>query len=56
MVASKHANPCGVGSADTLYDAYMKAYSADPVSIYGGIVAVNAEVDKKTAEEMIKTS
>ncbi len=55
VVASKHANPCGVGSADTLYDAYMKAYSADPVSIYGGIVAVNAEVDKKTAEEMIKT-
>ena len=54
VVASKHANPCGVGSADTLYDAYMKAYSADPVSIYGGIVAVNTEVDKKTAEEMVK--
>lgn len=54
VVASKHANPCGVGSADNLYDAYMKAYSADPVSIYGGIVAVNAEVDKKTAEEMVK--
>jgi phosphoribosylaminoimidazolecarboxamide formyltransferase/IMP cyclohydrolase len=54
VVASKHANPCGVGSADSLYDAYMKAYSADPVSIYGGIVAVNAEVDKKTAEEMAK--
>lgn len=55
VVASKHANPCGVGSAGTLCDAYMKAYSADPVSIYGGIVAVNAEVDKKTAEEMVKT-
>lgn len=55
VVASKHANPCGVGSADNLYNAYMKAYSADPGSIYGGIVAVNAEVDKKTAEEMAKT-
>jgi phosphoribosylaminoimidazolecarboxamide formyltransferase/IMP cyclohydrolase len=55
VVASKHANPCGVGSADNVYDAYMKAYSADPGSIYGGIVAVNAEVDKKAAEEMKKT-
>ncbi len=55
VVASKHANPCGVGSSDNVYDAYMKAYSADPGSIYGGIVAVNAEVDIKAAEEMIKT-
>jgi len=54
VVASKHANPCGVGSADTVFDAYMKAYSADPVSIFGGIVAVNEEVDKKTADEMVK--
>lgn len=54
VVASKHANPCGVGSADTLYDAYIKAYEADLVSIYGGIVAVNATVDKATAEEMVK--
>jgi len=54
VVASKHANPCGVGSAETVYDAYMKAYEADPVSIFGGSVAVNAEVDKKTAEEMVK--
>ena len=54
VVASKHANPCGVGSADNVYEAYMKAYEADPVSIYGGIVAVNTQVDKKTAEEMVK--
>lgn len=54
VVASKHANPCGVGSADNVYDAYMKAYEADPVSIFGGIVAVNTEVDKKTAQEMVK--
>ena len=54
VVASKHANPCGVGSGETVYDAYIKAYTADPVSVYGGIVAVNTEVDRKTAEEMVK--
>ncbi|MDL2237188.1 bifunctional phosphoribosylaminoimidazolecarboxamide formyltransferase/IMP cyclohydrolase [Christensenellaceae bacterium OttesenSCG-928-K19] len=52
VVAVKHANPCGVGSAQTVHEAYMKAYESDPVSIFGGIVAVNAEVDEKTAEEM----
>lgn len=54
-VAVKHANPCGVGSADNLYDAYMKAFSADPQSIYGGILAVNTQIDLKSAEEMVKT-
>ena len=54
VVAVKHANPCGVASADTLYEAYMKAYECDPQSIFGGIVAVNAEVDAKTAAEMAK--
>ena len=54
VVASKHANPCGVGSADTLHEAYIKAYEADPGSIYGGIVAVNTTIDKETAEEMVK--
>lgn len=54
VVAVKHANPCGVGSSGTVYDAYMKAYECDPVSIYGGIVAVNAEIDEKTAEIMSK--
>lgn len=51
-VAVKHANPCGVGLGDTLLDAYMTAYESDPVSIFGGIVAVNREVDKATAEKM----
>jgi len=54
VVAVKHANPCGVGSADTIYDAYMKAYEADPVSIFGGIIAANREIDVKTAEEINK--
>lgn len=53
-VAVKHANPCGVGVAATLYKAYKKAYDSDPVSIFGGIVAVNRPVDRETAEEMHK--
>ncbi len=54
IVAAKHANPCGVGSADTLLEAYKKAYEADPVSIFGGIVAANREIDGETAAEMAK--
>ncbi len=54
IVAAKHANPCGVGSADTLLEAYKKAYEADPVSIFGGIVAANQEIDGTTAAEMAK--
>lgn len=52
VVAAKHANPCGVGSAETLLAAFQKAYDADPVSIYGGIVAVNREIDQACAEKM----
>lgn len=54
IVAVKHANPCGVGTDKNIYDAYIKAYEADPVSIFGGIVASNREIDKKTAEEINK--
>jgi phosphoribosylaminoimidazolecarboxamide formyltransferase/IMP cyclohydrolase len=52
VVAVKHANPCGVGTGGTIYEAYMKAYEADSVSIFGGIVALNREVDAMTAEHM----
>ncbi len=52
VVAVKHTNPCGVGVADSVKEAYSKAYDSDPVSIFGGIVAVNREVDPSTAEEM----
>jgi phosphoribosylaminoimidazolecarboxamide formyltransferase/IMP cyclohydrolase len=45
----KHANPCGVGVAADLSDAYAKAYAADPVSAYGGVVAVNRRVDPPLA-------
>jgi phosphoribosylaminoimidazolecarboxamide formyltransferase/IMP cyclohydrolase len=54
IVAVKHANPCGVASAENIYEAYLKAYEADPVSIFGGIVAANREIDAKTAEEIHK--
>ncbi len=53
-VAVKHANPCGVGIGENIYDAYIRAYEADPVSIFGGIVALNRECDAKTAEELAK--
>ncbi len=54
VVAIKHANPCGVGTAPDLHEAYLKAYDSDPVSIFGGIIAVNNKVDLKTAEEILK--
>ncbi|MDR2156408.1 MAG: bifunctional phosphoribosylaminoimidazolecarboxamide formyltransferase/IMP cyclohydrolase [Clostridiales Family XIII bacterium] len=54
VVAVKHANPCGVGSADDIFHAYRKAYDADPVSIFGGIVAANRVVDGRTAAEINK--
>ncbi len=53
-VAVKHANPCGVGLGADIYEAYLNAYNADPVSIFGGIVALNRPVDQKTAEELSK--
>ncbi|MDE6952328.1 MAG: bifunctional phosphoribosylaminoimidazolecarboxamide formyltransferase/IMP cyclohydrolase [Erysipelotrichales bacterium] len=52
--AIKHSTPCGVAIGNTGYDSYMKAYEADPQSIFGGIVAVNYKIDKATAEEMHK--
>lgn len=54
IVACKHSNPCGVGSAEDIFTAYRKAYEADPVSIFGGIVVSNREIDEKTALEMSK--
>ena len=54
VVAVKHANPCGVGLGDTVHEAYMNAYNCDPVSIFGGIIATNREIDATTAEEINK--
>jgi phosphoribosylaminoimidazolecarboxamide formyltransferase/IMP cyclohydrolase len=51
----KHANPCGVAEGATLKDAYLKALACDPVSAFGGIVAVNRLLDAEAAEEIVKT-
>ena len=55
VVALKHANPCGVGVAPTVLEAYQLAHDADPVSIFGGIVAANDTIDAPAAEAMSKT-
>jgi phosphoribosylaminoimidazolecarboxamide formyltransferase/IMP cyclohydrolase len=52
VVAVKHMNPCGVGTGSTIEEAYGRAYEADPVSIFGGIVAANREIDEATAVKM----
>lgn len=49
VVAVKHMNPCGVGIGSNAHEAFEKAYAADPVSIFGGIVAFNRKVEKETA-------
>lgn len=49
VVAVKHMNSCGVGVGASVLEAYKKAYEADPVSIFGGIVAANRIIDADTA-------
>jgi len=56
VVACKHSVPCGVGSAGRLVDAYRKAHDADPQSIFGGVIALNREVNGETAAELLKVS
>jgi len=51
-VAIKHANPCGVAIGKDLAEAFKRAYEADTVSIFGGIVAVNQEIDEAVAQAM----
>lgn len=48
----KHGNPCGLASADTLAEAYDKAFAGDPASAYGGIISVNRPLDLATAQHM----
>lgn len=50
----KHANPCGVAQGDSFEDAYVKALACDPVSAFGGIVALNGRLDKATAVAISK--
>ncbi|MDR2832386.1 MAG: bifunctional phosphoribosylaminoimidazolecarboxamide formyltransferase/IMP cyclohydrolase, partial [Streptococcaceae bacterium] len=52
VVAVKHMNPCGVGIGGDIFEAWERAYEADSTSIFGGIIALNREVDAKTAQAM----
>ena len=52
VVIVKHANPCGVASAETLAEAYAAAFACDTVSAFGGIIAVNRPLDRATAEQI----
>lgn len=51
-VVVKHANPCGVAKGSNALDAYEKAFACDDVSAFGGVVAVNTEIDAATAEKI----
>lgn len=50
----KHANPCGVATADTLLTAYERAFQTDPTSAFGGIIAFNRTLDANTAKAIIE--
>ena len=52
---TKHASPCGVGIDRKLSSAYKKAYLTDPISSFGGIIALNRKVDRETAKQIIKS-
>lgn len=52
VVITKHANPCGVASAQSLVEAYRAALDSDPVSAFGSVIAVNRPLDLDTAEAM----
>ncbi len=51
----KHTNPCGCAEGATLAESYRRAFEADPVSAYGGVLAFNRVVDGETAREIVKT-
>ncbi|HEX6547202.1 MAG TPA: bifunctional phosphoribosylaminoimidazolecarboxamide formyltransferase/IMP cyclohydrolase [Candidatus Dormibacteraeota bacterium] len=50
----KHTNPCGLALGDTLAEAYRRAYDCDKVSAFGGVVAVNQELDAETAGHLVE--
>ncbi|BAS67175.1 bifunctional phosphoribosylaminoimidazolecarboxamide formyltransferase/IMP cyclohydrolase [Bathymodiolus septemdierum thioautotrophic gill symbiont] len=53
-VIVKHANPCGVAVRNNIFDAYDDAFKTDPTSAFGGIIAFNRNLDKKTVEIIIE--
>ncbi len=48
----KHANACGFAIKDNLYDSYVEALKCDPISAFGGVVAINGELDEKLAKKI----
>ena len=52
-VIVKHANPCGVAVQDSILSAYEEAYSCDPESAFGGIIALNQELDEETVQKIM---
>jgi phosphoribosylaminoimidazolecarboxamide formyltransferase/IMP cyclohydrolase len=54
FVIIKHTNPCGLGTGNTILEAWQRALAGDPVSAFGGILASNRAIDAETAEEMDK--
>lgn len=50
----KHANPCGIAEAETIGEAYAAALACDPLSAFGGVVALNRPVDAETADQIVK--
>jgi phosphoribosylaminoimidazolecarboxamide formyltransferase/IMP cyclohydrolase len=52
-VIVKHTNPCGAAERDTLAGAWAAALAGDPVSAFGGVVALNREVDRETADGLV---
>ena len=53
-VIMKHTNPCGLASADDIYDAFVTAYAVDPMSAFGCIICLNRPCDIRVAEEIAK--
>ncbi|MDR0790955.1 MAG: bifunctional phosphoribosylaminoimidazolecarboxamide formyltransferase/IMP cyclohydrolase, partial [Methanomassiliicoccaceae archaeon] len=53
-VIMKHTNPCGLASADTIYDAFVTSYAVDPLSAFGCVICLNRDCDVRTAEEIAK--
>jgi phosphoribosylaminoimidazolecarboxamide formyltransferase/IMP cyclohydrolase len=53
-VIMKHTNPCGLASADTIYDAFVTSYAVDPLSAFGCVICLNRDCDVRTAEEISK--
>ena len=53
-VIMKHTNPCGLASADTIYDAFVTAYAVDPLSAFGCVICINRPCNLQVAEEIAK--